>query len=87
MSEKTLLDRMRAAGASEAEVDIFYGLTANSGVGPQEAMLRLIADICHGTRFSAEATGSEVTREFRRVHALIRRLAEIHAAPRRAGKS
>jgi hypothetical protein len=81
-----LAERMKSAGASEAEIDFYMELVAQVGVKPEAAMLRLIADICQNTRMNVEASGSEVMREMRRVHALIRRLAEVMACARRMSR-
>ncbi len=82
-ADQGLSDRLRAAGASDGEVDAFYEMVALGTARPEAAMLRLISDICHGTRFRDDANPRAVASELGRVHGVIRRLAEVFAAPRR----
>jgi len=84
---KTLPDRMRAAGATQTEVDEFFRLVGSCGVRPEAAMLRILADICHNTRFGAEDSVTAMVRELKRVHGVIRRLAEIYATPQAVART
>lgn len=86
MSEKTLPERIVAAGATEDEAAFFMHMIAQSGVKPEAAMLRLIADITDDTRLPTGLPVGLLMKRVRSWQATVRRLAEVFAAPRRGSK-
>ena len=73
--ESPMLADLRQAGASSSEVAHY--LILRQRYGRSGAVLRLISDICRGTRYGPEERPSEILRDMRRVHGLIRRLADL----------
>jgi hypothetical protein len=76
------LDRLADLGLDEELISMFSRLLATSGVSPEQAMLRVIADLTSDARLPHDIPVSLLMRRVRSWQAAVRRLAEVYAAPR-----